>query len=213
MDSSKKIRKTRLRKKTKTVKGGRLRKRIQHGSAILDNKRLQNKQNISGNRFYKTITLEQKIIYVIPSNFRYFQNINSFQVPAFNIFINNKYVSCNLKYKKNFINYLVVINNEWYASMRIVGEIFVGLLASFHNTIFYKFSPGTLIFNTTNYNISFNPSCYTKTKEPTIGILRSNSDEILIFKDKCLVEVENRTIYNLLDEFRTEQLIAKDVIT
>ncbi len=198
------------RNNTKTVKGGKLRKRIQHGSAIIDDKSIKNKQNISGNRFFKTETLGHKIIYVIPSNTLLLKNVDSLRVPAFKIFMNNKYVSCNLKRSKKFINYLVVINNEWYAIMRIFRALNTGIFSAWTNTIFYKFWPGAVIFNNVNYSISFNPICYTQTKENALGIFRSDSNEILVFKENCLVKVPRGTIFNVLERFRNEQIISQE---
>lgn len=197
-------------KKIKSRKGGKSRKRIQYGSAIINDKSIQNSQNVSGNRFFITETLGHKIVYVIPSNTLVFKDVASLRVPAFNIVINNNYVSCNLKRRKKFINYLALINNEWYAIMRIFRAINSGVLSAWTNTIFYKFSPGSLIFNRTNYNISFNPKCYTQTKEKALGIFRSDKNMILVFKEECLTVVERGTIFNVLQRFRNEQILSQE---
>ncbi len=196
-------------KKIKTAKGGKSRKRIQHGSAIINDKSIKNQQNLSGNRFFITETLGHKIVYVIPSNTIVFKDVASLRVPAFNIFMNNTYISCNLKRRKKFINYLVLINNEWYAIMRIFRALNSGVFSAWTNTIFYKFSPGAFIFNSANYNISFNPNCYSQTKESALGIFRSDKNIILVFKEECLVKVERGTIFNVLQRFRNEQILSE----
>ncbi len=186
-----------------------------YGSGFTNDKELSNPANLSGNRFFQTTTLNQLVTYVIPSNTLLFKNVESSRVPAFNIFsvINNQpsYIPCNLKRGKKFINYLVNINNEWYAIMRIFRALNTGIFSAWTNTIFYKFAPNSLLFDNNNFNIHFNPDCYTVTKESALGIFRSDSNYILVFKENCLTPVPRGPIFKLLQRLRNEQIITYGV--
>jgi hypothetical protein len=188
--------------------------RKQYGSGFINDKELINPANLSGNRFFQTTTLNQLLTYVIPSNTIAFKNVESARVPAFNIFSIDpqtntpSYIPCNLKRGKKFINYLVNINNEWYAIMRIFRALNTGVFSAWTNTIFYKFSPNSLIFNPNTFNIHFNPSCYTVTKESALGIFRSDNNFILVFNDSCLSPITSGPIFKILQRLRNEQIIT-----
>lgn len=184
--------------------------RKQYGSGFFNDKELVNPANLSGNRFFQTTTLNQPLTYVIPSNTLIFKNVESARVPAFNIYSSNRasFVSCNLKRGKKFINYLVNINNDWYAIMRIFRALNTGIFSAWTNTIFFKFSPNSLFFDKNNFNIQFNPSCYTVTKESAFGIFRSDSNLILVFKDECLSPVPRGPIFDILQRLRNEQILS-----
>jgi len=158
------------------------------------------------NKTYETIVtpdsnIEYKVFFVTPQTF-VFNNINSTRVPTFII---NGEVQ-NLKIKNRYVNYLVKINDIWYAILRIVFALNTSFFASYTYTIFYKLKD-VIEFEDYNNSITINENKYDRTKEFTLGIFKGTSKTMILKKETYEpITKKNGDIFLALRKFRNVQL-------
>jgi hypothetical protein len=179
---------------------------------VFDEKEPKNIQNLRQtkeeyNKTYETIVTPDSgkkytVLFITPQTFL-FNNINATRVPTF--IINNEIQ--NLKIKNRFVNYLVKIEDTWYAILRIVFALNTSFFASYTYTIFYKLNKGVIQFNENKNSIKINEKYYDKTKESTLGFFKDKS-ETLVLKENIYEPITDKSgdIFYALRKFRNVQL-------
>jgi hypothetical protein len=137
-----------------------------------------------------------------------FNNINATRVPTFFI---NKTIK-NLKIKNRYVNYLVEVENEWYAILRIVFALNTSFFASYTYTIFYKLNKDVIQFDETENNITINETNYYNKTEFTFGLFKDTSDTLLL-KETTYTPItkNNGDIFYALRKFRNVQLESYNI--
>jgi hypothetical protein len=170
--------------------------------------------NAVNRSFTTTVVLngqQNKVDYILPYTFN-LKKVNSILVPSFFVTLeSNQPVKCNIKIGRRYVNYLVYINNDWYAIMRIFG-INTGLLASFTSTVFIKLKKNTIHLNKKTNAIIFNgkeDNNYSILNNTALGGFRSSKNTLIqIFDDNCIPLNSKDDMFFVLRKFRNEQLVS-----
>ena len=209
----KRVKKTRKNNKTKMVGAGL----FSFGKEVLENiifeeKKPTNFENlqIMNKKYNKTYVTsvtpdsgKRYVVFFITPQTLLFNNINATRVP--NFFINNTIK--NLKIKNRYVNYLVKIENTWYAILRIVFALNTSYWASYTYTIFYKLNEGVIQFNEYENSIVINEINYYNKTEFTFGLFKDTSDTLLLKENTYTPITKNSgDIFYALRKFRNVQI-------
>lgn len=199
------------RKNNKMVGAGLL----SFGKEVLENivfeeKKPINFENLYGKKYNKTYVThvtpdsgKMYVVFFITPQTLLFNNVNATRVP--NFFINNTIK--NLKIKNRYVNYLVKIENTWYAILRIVFALNTSYWASYTYTIFYKLNDGVIQFDNNENSISINEINYHNKNEFTFGFFKDTSDTLLLKENTYTPITKNSgDIFYALRKFRNVQI-------
>jgi hypothetical protein len=202
----------RKRNQIKKGGGGLLSFGEEVGSNIIINEIKPNKfdtfeKNTIYNKTYKTTVTpdsEKKynVFFITPQTL-IFNNVNATRVPTFII---NQGIY-NIKIKNRYVNYLVKIEDVWYAILRIVFALNTSYFASYTYTIFYKLNDGVIQFDEDTNNITINDTHYNSTKESTLGLFKNTSNTIVL-KESSYQAITDKSgdIFYALRKFRNVQI-------
>jgi len=219
------IRKTR---KNRKIKGGLL--------GAINSGYLNNKPKQKNNSYIKKITKNNwfsskiyNIEYIIPTVL-FLKDPNSTIIPYFNVNLNDNgkkteevasfQIEVPNSTQKKFIEYLICIDGEWYAMMRIYGlGLNEGVFATWTNTIFFKINNNWFNLTDNSINLKLNtdvikmPLSSLNIFQRVVNIqeLTNGNQIILKLSSGTYTPITSGEIYYILRQFRNEQLINAGV--
>jgi hypothetical protein len=169
------------------------------------------KNTIYNKTYETTVTPDSQtpysVFFITPQTL-IFNNVNATRVPTFII---NQGIY-NIKIKNRYVNYLVKIEEVWYAILRIVLALNTSYFASYTYTIFYKLNDGVIQFDEDTNNITINDTYYDSTKESTFGLFKNTSNTIVL-KESSYQAITDKSgdIFYALRKFRNVQIGTFDI--
>jgi hypothetical protein len=191
----------------------------------LDNGVLDKSYSSPQNSVWRTcITMNDRfneIIYVTQKNV-IIKSIETFQIPEFNVKINDSFISFKIMIENKYINCFLYICGKWYAMMRLFGKTLnTSYLARTEaNRAFFLLENINIDIDLKDPNngsglILINPIYYMEVNPKTI--FSTSKSKTISLNAACFENINKKSridgedVFPILQRFRQEKLIGNDV--